>query len=341
MITFTGFSDLIGQPVIKEVLEYWIQTRQTPHAILFTGPEGTGKKTASAILAKALLCKNTVETSCNSCTACKKMDIWGHPDFWQISVTENSQKREITIGQIRENILEGLFYHPFEGNVRVILISDAHNMNSAAANALLKALEEPPANTYFILTAISISDLLPTIQSRCQKLRFIPLAGDALEKLWAKTYPDLTAEKLRVLSVFFSRGDLQERTDISVQMLLDRILFLVQRLVEIHSMPTQKKLALAEYLGTSREQALRDIDIWIHLIREATIASINVAKIEFKPIVEILKPFAKAHSKRLFQIADALLSAKRQIIKNTPPRLCLEKLFLTLSDVLCISTADN
>ena len=334
MIVLTGFSDLIGQPVVKEVLKHWIQTHQTPHALLFTGPEGIGKKTTAILLAKTLLCKSPSQAPCNSCSSCKKMDALGHPDFWQISVMEASKKGEITIDQIREDILDGLFYHPFEGDTRVVLISDAHKMNSAAANALLKALEEPPLGTYFILTTFSASALSSTIQSRCQKLRFVPFVGDALEKFWAKKNPDLSLENLHFLSLLSPQNELGKETDNSAQVLLNRVLFLAQRLVEITSMPIQKKLALAEYLGENRKQALQDIDIWTYFIREAAIFPIRPTKAEMKPVTSILKPLTKVSPKYLFQAADALLSAKRQIMGNTSPRLCLEKLFLTLSNVL-------
>jgi DNA polymerase-3 subunit delta' len=268
------------------------------------------------------------------------MDTMGHPDFWQISVADTS-KKEITIDQIREDILEGLSYHPFEGNRRVILISDAHKMNPAAANALLKALEEPPTGTYFVLTTISASALLSTIRSRCQKLRFVPFAGDALEEFWTKTQPDLSVEDLRIVSALSIQRDVQEETDSSVQTILNRVLFLANRLVEISSLPIQQKLALAEYLGISREQAIKDIDIWVHLLRDVAIQSIDAEKIEIQPVAKILKPLTKVSPNYLFQATDALLSAKRQIMGNTSPRLCFEKLFLSLSNVLSAPIANK
>lgn len=139
-----------------------------PHALLFSGPEGVGKKLVAQALAEKIL-------------ACEGEDIKGHPDLIEIEASGNT----IKIDQIRE-LKAGLPFAPLKAPARVILIHDAHRMGIGAANALLKSLEEPPQNNYFILISHG-SGLIPsTIRSRTQIIRFAPLSQGTLKKILQK-----------------------------------------------------------------------------------------------------------------------------------------------------------
>ena len=334
MKVLTGFADIVGQPVAKEVLTHWVHTGNTPHALLFTGPSGAGKKTAGLLLAKALLCKNSI-LPCNQCPSCKKIEGLAHPDLWVLSVSDTSKKGEITIDQIRENILDGLYYRPFEGNRRVILIPEAHKMNIAASNALLKALEEPPSGTYFILTAPSASNVISTIRSRCQKLRFIPLTETALSILFGHSCSKNMHTSAKALSILLHQGHASDSSMEEIDDLRLRILFLARQLAQLPDMPTSQKLALAEYLGKDRENALIDLDILLELCRDMAFLSVNPAP--ENEIYKILQPLRNISAANAFHAADLITQTKRQIMGNTTPRLCLEKLFLVLSDTFAVS----
>lgn len=184
-----------------------------PHAMLLVGPAGVGKAAFSEQLATLLLCESaTAElTACGNCQACRWLDAGNHPDFRRVApdgddeteegASEKTKKRgpgTIRIDQIRE--LESfVFVGSHRNGRRVVLVTEADAMNGAAANSLLKILEEPPSSVYFILISSRTKSLLPTIRSRCRVIAFGPpdtaaatawLAGAGLEKQAAR-YLDL------------------------------------------------------------------------------------------------------------------------------------------------------
>jgi len=161
-----------------------------PHAILLVGPAGVGKSAFSEQLAALLLCESITPelTACASCQACLWLGAGNHPDFRRVApdvdaddgvaekAGEKTKKRTssiIRIDQIRE--LESfVFVGSHRNGNRVVLITEAEAMNTAAANALLKILEEPPSSVYFILVSSKSKTLLPTIRSRCRVIVFGP-----------------------------------------------------------------------------------------------------------------------------------------------------------------------
>lgn len=154
-----------------------------PHALLLLGPAGTGKHAFALSVSKALLCKQPTAQllACEHCPSCTWFQEGGHPDFRLIEPEDvdnadeapkkkSTKKRQISVAQIRQ-LVDYLSLSSHQVNARrVILISPAELLNNASANALLKMLEEPPANTLFLLVTSQIQRLLPTIISRCQKI---------------------------------------------------------------------------------------------------------------------------------------------------------------------------
>jgi DNA polymerase-3 subunit delta' len=192
-----------------------------PHAMLLVGPVGVGKAAFSEQIAALLLCESIAPglVACGKCDACRWLDAGNHPDFRRVAPDDDgevelagsessgeksagkSKKRgssNIRIDQIRE--LEGfVFVGSHRNGNRVVLLTEAEAMNPAAANALLKVLEEPPSSVYFILVSTRSKSLLPTIRSRCRVIPFGPpdaaaaadwLLGAGLEKQ-AKRYLNL------------------------------------------------------------------------------------------------------------------------------------------------------
>jgi len=190
------FSTLIGNDEVKESLRRLLAGGRVPGSLLFTGEHGIGKKLFALELAKALNCRNRngVE-ACDECSSCKRISrstfepfssdddnrerlIWSeHADLAMV----RPFKQIIRVKPMRELEREANF-RPFEGAVRVFVVEDADTMNDQAANALLKTLEEPPPTSHLILTTSNPTALLATIRSRCQIVRFAPIAADEVEK---------------------------------------------------------------------------------------------------------------------------------------------------------------
>ena len=151
------------------------------HAMLFEGPEGVGKTTIAMAVAASLACLTpTAEgDACNDCRSCRALERGEHPDVARLE----RQGREIKIDQVRTATAR-LRYDPLVGRAKVLLVLEADRLREEAANALLKTLEEPSSRTHFLLVSSRPQLLLHTIRSRCQTLRFGPLAeGDLVSIL--------------------------------------------------------------------------------------------------------------------------------------------------------------
>jgi DNA polymerase III subunit delta' len=155
-----------------------------PHALLFVGPEGIGKKTFARKLAQALLCEVRPAEQldpCEVCPGCLQVEAETHPDF--VAVGRPADKHELPIAVIRD-LCEFFALKPARGLRKVAILDDADDLNEEAANAFLKTLEEPPPGAVLILVGTSAEVQLPTIVSRCQVVRFEPLtATDVAEIL--------------------------------------------------------------------------------------------------------------------------------------------------------------
>ena len=188
-----------------------------PHGLLFAGPEGVGKREFAFEVVRALVCKTPIENEgCGTCAACSRVDTFvippipdekNKPEFRKVFFglhgdvgTVVSYKRTILVDAIRDLEREANF-RPFEANQRIFVIDDADRMNEESSNALLKTLEEPPSTTFLILVTSRPDSLLHTIRSRCQTIRFAPVAAGEIEKLLLETQkisPDDAAVAARV-----------------------------------------------------------------------------------------------------------------------------------------------
>lgn len=172
--SFLCFTQLLGQEKAKRLLRRSLAAERIPHAYIFKGPEGVGKKLFARGVAAAVNCRDaSVVGACGLCPSCKKFRTLNHPDFLVI----RPEKGVIKIDQIRK-LTKELSYPPYESALRVVVIEDVQTMRREAANALLKTLEEPPENNLLILTADASQEILPTLTSRCQVIPFAQLSID-------------------------------------------------------------------------------------------------------------------------------------------------------------------
>ena len=164
------FDDLVGQEHIIEILQGAVaashtgeESQEMTHAWVFTGPPGSGRSSAAVAFAQALICPNK---GCGTCNDCNSAKTHGHPDV-EIIRTEGLS---IKVEEVRE-LLTRVAWAPSMGGWRVVVMEDADRLTESAANALLKAIEEPGTRTVWLLCAPTLHDLLPTIRSRCRHLQ--------------------------------------------------------------------------------------------------------------------------------------------------------------------------
>lgn len=186
------FQDFLPQGDTIQLLQKQIRNRRIAHAILITGEQGTGKRTLSRLLAASLLCVKKSLQPCGECSSCIRAFDNEHPDLICIEkgvpLTTDAKKNKTTIpiDDIREMIRLSSTY-PLEGGNRVIIIFNAEDMTIQAQNCLLKILEEPPNNTYFILTSGHQEQLLVTIRSRCQMIKMKPWEEEHIVQILKKS----------------------------------------------------------------------------------------------------------------------------------------------------------
>ncbi|QER41208.1 DNA polymerase III subunit delta' [Thermodesulfobacterium sp. TA1] len=174
---------VLNQAPAVNLLKKSLATDRLSHAYLFTGPKGVGKETTAYAFIFHLFCQKNPLSPCEVCLACKKIAKGVHPDV----LTVSPEKKEIKIDQIRE-VIHFLKYPPLEARYKVVLIKDTERMNQESANALLKSLEEPPSYGIFILLTENFTQLLPTVVSRSQVVRFHSLPKSTVYKVLREWY---------------------------------------------------------------------------------------------------------------------------------------------------------
>lgn len=203
------FNEIIGHDRQIENLRNAIRKDNISHSYLFEGEEGLGKKKTALAFSKTLLCKEEKDHPCNICSSCVKFDSGNHPDFKLIVPNE---KGTIVIGEI-EKIINAVSTSPFEGKRKVFIIDDSHTINIEAMNTLLKTLEEPPSFMNIILVTSISNKLLPTILSRCQRIRFYPVENSKIIKLLEEN-KSLDKDKSAFIADF-TKGSIGKSIEIS------------------------------------------------------------------------------------------------------------------------------
>ncbi len=192
-------SSVRGHERPRDFLRSAMAQERLPHALLFAGPEGVGKRSLALALVASLQCEGAGDDACGDCSACRQLQAGTHPDFQLVQLATG--KKEIGIDRIRE-LKRFMQLQPVRGKTKVGVINDAHLLTVAAQNALLKVLEEPPARSFLFLISGSPDALLATVRSRCQRLQFAPLPTDMVaDILMAGTSTSAeTARRLAVLA---------------------------------------------------------------------------------------------------------------------------------------------
>jgi len=314
-----------GQTRARKLLHRMAARDRVPHALLFTGEAGIGKREVARSFAKVLNCTEPRDGDCcDRCASCRKIDSGQHPDVLWIT----QEGAFIKIDQVRQ-VQERLKFRPFEAKCRVIVMEDAHNLREEAANAFLKILEEPPRRNVFILISMEPRMILPTIVSRCCHIRFQPLDEEIIAGVIAAERgiePDRARKIAAMASGSLDRARLLTDSETLAQH--EEIRKRIERLASLTMMDFFSLTAKWAKETRSLEEDLEYIKLWlrhvIHDLLRARSASPPGGG----------RPSPGSHSdgviESLFRLFDVVELAHQQLRLNANRQLVLEGVCLAI-----------
>lgn len=321
------------------ILTAYLKNEKVPHALLFTGTDGIGKYGAALQLAKACNCEMPFihedlhegslldAISCGGCNPCKKIDSGNHPD---VLVLEPSGAF-IRIHQIR-SLIALLSLKPYEAKTRVIIIKNADALNPKAGNALLKILEEPPVHTIIILIAPQPPDLLPTLVSRCQHIRFTPISHDHIAAFLEKKFqiPSETANLITMITNGnLSKAEAMADSNSKNNWLNQRDWII--RACHLHGTKPMSNtslvplMAFAERLSKNKENLQDMLEILKSWIRDIIVYAYNPERLINKDLTRKIQ-YVSQHmtTNSLMAQIEAVQKAQKDIASNANVRIALE-----------------
>jgi len=331
------FSDVIGQEAVVITLKNGIRFDKVAHAYLFSGPRGVGKTTLARLFAKALNCHSlTAEAEpCNQCPSCLEIASGQSLDVIEIDGASNRG-----IDDIRQ-INETVGYAPCHGKYKIYIIDEVHMLTKEAFNALLKTLEEPPAQAKFFFATTEPHKVLPTIISRCQRfdLARIPpaLIAAKLQQISQDLSRTVEPEALHLIAAF-AEGSLRD-----AESLLDQILCFAENEVTVGIV--RQSLGLAPHeLFLALDQAFSNYQLGFafELVEQLFQTGKNLAHfleqlIEHYRNITLARtlgtphPSAKLYTQQqVLHILDLLIKAEAPFEKSTFQRISLESLLLQI-----------
>lgn len=342
------FDQLIGNDRVKKLLRRMLESSRLPGAMLFTGEDGIGKELFALEIARALNCRapQGVE-ACGSCPACKRILKINFPtsedsDDWKgIIWTDHADvglvvapKRVLLVEQMRA-IEAAANYRPFEGKARVFIVEDADKLNDNSANALLKILEEPPPTSHIILLTSRPAWLLPTIRSRCQIIRFSPIAATEIEHYLLQNKIASPAEapvRARVARGSLSRAVEEDLHDFIEQRsaMLKVLEALAQADDRLQLLRSAEQLNEAQY----KDEYETRLDVLETLIRDVWLLSLAVDTdiIVNHDMLPQLEEMAKGlDSKRPALWIGQIEEMREQLIVNINRKPATDALFLSMA----------
>jgi DNA polymerase-3 subunit delta' len=323
-----SFKDVYGHEKQIRVLQTAMSRDRIPHAYLFYGMEGIGKRTVAEVFAKALNCASGRDSldACDACSSCLKIDHGNHPDV----ITIKAQGQSIRIQEIRE-LQEQMKFSPFEGGRRIFIIVDADRMNIASANAILKTLEEPSASNILVLLTSRPHQLPATVLSRCQHLRFNPLRRETVASfLEEKSSLDHKSAHLIALSSGGSIGKARAMNDESYLTTRATVLDIIAR---IKTKDPLKLLSALNDFGQERKDIMERLGILMTGYRDALVYKETGDRDSLinQDYIDIIKSVAESESGRdIVSCIRAVDRAFHTINQNANKQLTLEVMMFRL-----------
>jgi DNA polymerase-3 subunit delta' len=332
------------EALVEGFTQAWRRGRLA-HGYLFAGPPGVGKRLFAAELAKAILCENPPADrleACDACAACALVAAGTHPDFFVVGRPEEGN--EIPIEVMRE-LCRGFSLKPARGRGKVAIVDDADDLNDASANCFLKTLEEPPPRSVFILIGTSVDRQLATVVSRCQVVRFAPLAEDIiLDVLKAQGLDDAKQLKRVVRLAGGSPGQAAALADPALWQFRQTLLEGLTRSQVDNVTLSRAWLEFVEEAGKEtaahRRRAALVLRLLVEFLKDALAVSLGGGERMQEPEdVRLLQEFLKHNGHdQILRMLDRCLEAETQLERYVQLALVLEGLLDALGQLVPAGT---
>lgn len=324
-----SFSEIVGHEQIKEHLQTAIRDDKPFHAYIFQGDVGVGKETMARTFAAGLQCRQGDENSpCKDCVSCHQIESGNHPDVIWVS----RDRASLGVEEIREQLCNTMDIKPFSSEYKIYIVMEAERMTEAAQNALLKTIEEPPEYGVVILLTSNISELLPTIQSRCLTLEFRPLSTVTVENFLTTQcqIPDYLAKA----SAAFAQGNLGKavryaKSEDFIEC-KNQVLSLLRRIGDID---ITEMMEIIKDLGTRKDEIRDYIDLMELWYRDVLLfkATKNINSLFFQEEMAHISREASMRSyEKIEEILQAFDKAKTRLRANVSFDVAMELMLLTL-----------
>ena len=321
------FDRIIGHERQIENLKNAINKNSVSHSYLFEGEEGLGKKKTALAFSKTLLCKGEKDQPCNICSSCIKFDSENHPDF---KIIVPNKKGTIVIEEI-EKIINAVSTSPFEGKRKVFVIDDSHAMNMEGMNTLLKTLEEPPSFMNIILVTSISNKLLPTILSRCQRIRFYPVENTKIMKLLEE---EKSLDKDRSAFIAdFAKGSIGKSIEIArSEEFFNRRNEVISIIDDILKGDETKGLSAVKFFNDNKDDIHGILDIMLYWFRDLLIYK-EVGRTNLiinKDKLEILSKQSSIDFNKINDIMKKIENTRVNIKNNVNFALSIETMLLNI-----------
>jgi DNA polymerase III subunit gamma/tau len=346
------FQGLIGQDHIRQTLLNALRAKRLPHALLFTGPRGTGKTSTARILAKAVRCPNAVDfVPCNKCSECEEISCGRSVNVIEIDGASNNG-----VDAIRE-LRETIGYMPSSGKFKIYIIDEVHMLSTSAFNALLKTLEEPPEHIFFVMATTEAHKIPNTILSRVQRFDFRRIPTKAIadqlgricesdgkkaepEALWAIARQGdgsmRDAQSLLEQVINFCEGELTLSKTTDILGLTDRHLLVAtwSALLSRNSGDVVEQIRKLFHLSLDPKIFVQDL---LEEIRHTLLLKIAPEKTELVDLPESEKEELRKLSANLtiediHFLFDMALKGAQDLLRASDPKLVLEMVLLRMAE---------
>ena len=345
------FKNLIGNDHVKQMLKRLLANGRVPNSLLFAGDEGVGKRQFALELARSFICTDPLDgEGCGGCASCTRVDTFIIPEptdktkdeFKKVFFGKHSDvgkivtyKRTILVDAIRD-LEKHANFRPYEAKARFFIIDNAEKMNDESSNALLKTLEEPSSTTHIFLITSRPDSLLPTIRSRCQTIRFAPVAADEIQQFMTEEKA-FTHDEAR-LAARFARGSIGRAVSINVGQFReqrDRMLGVVRNAIKTGDRAALLRASEEMNDAKNKERYEENIDILESLIHDVWTLTVSgdaarLANTDVSDELSKLAEFAATHD--LPSWLRKIETMRDNFAVNINRKIAADSLFMTMAN---------